>query len=186
MGNAAITRLRIARYNEQRGRCLYCRNLMWERAIEPKRAALFRVWPWRPGEIVEVNRFLTEQLCTAEHVQRVADGGSDDPTNVVAVCRRCNSSRQDKPSAELFDRGADIAARDDRFAIRIRVRVDYEKMRRWCFDHLQYEYFVRRETALYGAEQSELAVHEECMILLRGASSDEVLIRSQWAAEIFD
>lgn len=186
MDTTSITSLRIARYHEQRGRCLYCRNLMWERAIEPKRAALFRVWPWRPGEMVEVNRFLTEQLCTAEHVRRVADGGSDDPSNIVAVCRRCNSSRQDKSSEEVGDLGSNIAARDDRFAIRIRARVECEMLRRWCFDHLEYEYFVRRETALYHHEGGVLGLHEESMILLREATSDEDAIRERWFAEIFD
>jgi 5-methylcytosine-specific restriction protein A len=38
------------------------------------------------------------QLCgapanTVDHIVRVVDGGTDDPSNLRALCRSCNSSR---------------------------------------------------------------------------------------------
>jgi 5-methylcytosine-specific restriction endonuclease McrA len=33
---------------------------------------------------------------TVDHVIPIARGGSDDPENLIAACRRCNYSKQDK------------------------------------------------------------------------------------------
>jgi 5-methylcytosine-specific restriction endonuclease McrA len=38
---------------------------------------------------------------TCDHVIPVARGGSDDPDNLVAACKRCNFSRQDRLPQEM-------------------------------------------------------------------------------------
>jgi len=38
---------------------------------------------------------------TLDHVIPAADGGSNDPSNMVMACRSCNCSRQDKPLAKF-------------------------------------------------------------------------------------
>lgn len=186
MLTADITTMRVARYHEQGGRCLYCRNLMWERTIEPRRPAMFRVWPWRPGEIIEFNRFLIEQLCTAEHIVRVVDGGSDNITNIAAVCRRCNSSRQTKPPTELVDTCRDISRKDDRFVRRYRAKVDCKEMRRWSYENLSHGCFVRQETAFYSPDGGALSYHEECMVLFYEVTEDIEHFEAAWRHALFD
>lgn len=38
---------------------------------------------------------------TLDHIECEADGGSNEPSNLVTACRHCNSSRQDKPLARF-------------------------------------------------------------------------------------
>jgi 5-methylcytosine-specific restriction endonuclease McrA len=38
---------------------------------------------------------------TVDHIIPVAKGGSDDPENLVAACKRCNFSKQDKMPDEF-------------------------------------------------------------------------------------
>lgn len=38
---------------------------------------------------------------TLDHVRAQADGGSNEPANLVTACRTCNCSRQDKPLAKF-------------------------------------------------------------------------------------
>lgn len=38
---------------------------------------------------------------TLDHVHAAADGGGNEPSNLVTACRRCNCSRQDKPLARF-------------------------------------------------------------------------------------
>lgn len=38
---------------------------------------------------------------TLDHVRAQADGGSNEPANLVTACRACNCSRQDKPLAKF-------------------------------------------------------------------------------------
>jgi 5-methylcytosine-specific restriction endonuclease McrA len=38
---------------------------------------------------------------TLDHVKPKADGGSNEPGNLVTACRSCNCSRQDKPLARF-------------------------------------------------------------------------------------
>lgn len=60
--------------NRQRERCYYCGPLMClESTLGP-----------RP------------LLCTAEHLLPRHDGGSDDPSNIVAACLHCNKTRHRK------------------------------------------------------------------------------------------
>ncbi len=42
-----------------------------------------------------------EDANTCDHVIPVARGGSDDPDNLVAACKRCNFSRQDRLPEEM-------------------------------------------------------------------------------------
>jgi 5-methylcytosine-specific restriction endonuclease McrA len=41
------------------------------------------------------------QDITLDHVHAASDGGSNEPSNLVTACRRCNCSRQDKPLARF-------------------------------------------------------------------------------------
>jgi len=41
---------------------------------------------------------------TLDHVTPHADGGSNEPGNLVTACRSCNCSRQDKPLARFAGR----------------------------------------------------------------------------------
>lgn len=41
------------------------------------------------------------QDITLDHVHAAADGGTNEPGNLVTACRRCNCSRQDKPLARF-------------------------------------------------------------------------------------
>ena len=49
---------------------------------------------------------------TVDHIIPVAKGGTDDPENLVAACRRCNFSKQDKMPDEYWTRsfGAEAVA----------------------------------------------------------------------------
>jgi 5-methylcytosine-specific restriction endonuclease McrA len=38
---------------------------------------------------------------TLDHVEAHADGGGNEPANIVTACRGCNCSRQDKPLARF-------------------------------------------------------------------------------------
>jgi 5-methylcytosine-specific restriction endonuclease McrA len=42
-----------------------------------------------------------QEANTCDHVIPVARGGSDDPDNLVAACKRCNFSRQDRLPEEM-------------------------------------------------------------------------------------
>lgn len=86
----------IFRHNEQRGRCYYCGNAMWEREIEPEDDALRRCSAYYPGGTFDSDRKLLEAtICTLEHKLRQADGGTDAESNLVAACLRCNSRRNE-------------------------------------------------------------------------------------------
>lgn len=37
--------------------------------------------------------------CTGEHLQPLSNGGSNQPTNIVAACQHCNSTRHKPPKA---------------------------------------------------------------------------------------
>jgi hypothetical protein len=77
-----LIRLRRSAFENQQGRCFYCK---------------FRMWLNDPGEAfgnakapAKVARKLR---CTAEHLRPVSEGGKDEPSNVVAACWFCNSTR---------------------------------------------------------------------------------------------
>lgn len=89
----SIRAKRVQAYNKHNGRCFYCQWPMWERAFELQADALKRINAVRfhkSDEIANLESF----ECTAEHLDRIADGGTDTATNIVAACRDCNSSRK--------------------------------------------------------------------------------------------
>lgn len=88
-----LQRLRIERYSEQRGRCIYCCAPMWERLVEPQGMALLRVRHLRPEQNYDRLGNLDSFACTAEHLVPQALGGTDDPDNIAAACALCNNSR---------------------------------------------------------------------------------------------
>jgi 5-methylcytosine-specific restriction endonuclease McrA len=50
---------------------------------------------------------------TVDHIIPVAKGGSDDPENLVAACRRCNFSKQDKMPDEFMLKKAGLFSKGD-------------------------------------------------------------------------
>lgn len=93
---------RIIAYNRQHGRCYYCGNPMWERAIEPEQDATERFVEPRIDKWFDTPRKLLESFaCTAEHIVPQEHGGTDLPENIVAACMHCNSSRMSMPIEEF-------------------------------------------------------------------------------------
>lgn len=91
---------RIHAYNRQRGRCFYCQWPMWEATFEPEADALTRINAVRRAD-TKAN--LDSFRCTAEHLVRKADGGSNRRANIVAACIDCNGSRAERPTGTWQD-----------------------------------------------------------------------------------
>lgn len=85
---------RVHAYNRQNGRCFYCHWPMWERAFEPQEDAIKRINAVRSHK-TDPTANLQGFECTAEHLERRADDGSDARTNIVAACLDCNITRND-------------------------------------------------------------------------------------------
>lgn len=83
---------RVHAYNRQNGRCFYCQWPMWERAFEPQDKAMMRINAVRNHKGDPVSNLQSFE-CTAEHLERRADGGGDVKNNIVAACLDCNSAR---------------------------------------------------------------------------------------------
>lgn len=85
---------RLAAYNRQRGRCFHCSGPLWERALESKGDAQARILPFDP---LTPDRYanvpIDHALCTTEHLVPRSENGGDQPDNIVAACRFCNSHR---------------------------------------------------------------------------------------------
>lgn len=90
---------RVHSYNRQNGRCFYCQWPMWERAFEPQDHAMARINVERSHKGDPVANLHSFE-CTAEHVERRADGGGDAKTNIVAACLDCNSARNRVASSD--------------------------------------------------------------------------------------
>lgn len=95
-------RERIIRYRQQSfmrqgGRCYYCNRRMWEKSAENMLDAQRRLGLTRTE--------LSFRLCTAEHLIRKADGGTNSRGNIVAACSDCNCARNDTcPTAHRANR----------------------------------------------------------------------------------
>ena len=50
---------------------------------------------------------------TVDHIVPVAKGGTDDPENLVAACRKCNFSKQDKMPDEFVMQRAGLFSKAD-------------------------------------------------------------------------
>jgi 5-methylcytosine-specific restriction endonuclease McrA len=66
----------------QGGRCIYCRQPMWD-----DRPDAFCKAYGLPG------RRALSFRCTAEHLVARGEGGPDSPENIAAACRFCNHQR---------------------------------------------------------------------------------------------
>ena len=84
MGNIAKQRHQAA--VRQSFHCFYCGLPMWESSP----AALMHQYSLTPAEA----RLLQ---CTGEHLKPRGNGGSDQPSNIVATCRHCNGTRHKTP-----------------------------------------------------------------------------------------
>lgn len=77
---------RAIAFEQQQGRCYYCRFPMWLTDLDAFRARYGLTEP------------LALQLkCTAEHLQARSDGGTDARENIAAVCWLCNQRRHRRP-----------------------------------------------------------------------------------------
>ena len=57
---------------------------------------------------------------TVDHIIPVAKGGTDDPENLVAACRKCNFSKQDKMPDEFVLQRAGLFSNSDSTAMSYR------------------------------------------------------------------
>jgi 5-methylcytosine-specific restriction endonuclease McrA len=57
---------------------------------------------------------------TVDHIIPVAKGGTDDPENLVAACRKCNFSKQDKMPDEFVMQRAGLFSNKDSTAMSYR------------------------------------------------------------------
>ena len=93
MSRHKFVRIRLEAFRRQKGRCYYCRVLMWINDCVVF-AGSFGISP-------KVASWLQ---CTAEHLQAQRDGGTNAASNIVAACRHCNVRRHtrngDMPPAE--------------------------------------------------------------------------------------
>ncbi|EXL04293.1 restriction endonuclease [Brucella anthropi] len=77
---------------------------MWERAIEPQYMGRFRIRQMRvEQEFKTWQANLSSFACTAEHLHAQANGGQDDPENIVAACEFCNSRRRSHTDPDEFN-----------------------------------------------------------------------------------
>jgi hypothetical protein len=86
----SLVRNRGKTFRLQQGRCFYCELPMW---LGEADAAAFAQ---RHGLSSSATLALR---CTAEHMQARQAGGSHDPWNIVAACRRCNMGRHQGDNA---------------------------------------------------------------------------------------
>jgi hypothetical protein len=82
MSSKQLRQLRQQAYEEQNGRCFYCKYPMW---VEDDQY-FSRVHGLPP-------RFAKYLKCTAEHLLARQDLGRDTRSNVVAACAWCNKMR---------------------------------------------------------------------------------------------
>ena len=77
-----IRKNRQLAFEEQNGRCYYCRMLMWLGNVSEF------------ADEHRISKGLARQLqCTAEHLLPRQDGGTNERANIVAACYFCNSTR---------------------------------------------------------------------------------------------
>lgn len=84
MGNIAKQRHQAA--VRQSFHCYYCGFPMWESSP----AQLMFQYSFTSAEVRSLQ-------CTGEHLHPRSDGGSDHASNIVAACKRCNSTRHKTP-----------------------------------------------------------------------------------------
>lgn len=75
-------RYRESAYLRQFRRCFYCNVRMWLR----NRIEFMR-------EVGVTVRQARQLMCSTEHLRARQDGGTDDPSNIVAACTYCNRRR---------------------------------------------------------------------------------------------
>lgn len=77
-------RLKQALHQYQHGLCCYCE----------------RITELRPAG-AHIGGAAPDNFATLEHLQRVTDGGSDEPDNLALACFRCNVTRGDMSWVEF-------------------------------------------------------------------------------------
>ncbi len=90
----SLVRPRSIAYSRQSGLCFYCNCPMWS-GNPNEFAAKFGI-SLSQAKVLE---------CTGEHLDAHKDGGSSDPSNIVAACKFCNQGRHKRkcpPQPERF------------------------------------------------------------------------------------
>ena len=106
-----------------------------------------------------------EVVLNVDHIQPVADGGSDDPLNLIASCEDCNSGKSDK---KLSDESAVAVARAQSDSLQDR-REMIEMMAEWQNGLLDVQEQATSEAASYYARLVPGHVlNEHGLSLLRG------------------
>lgn len=91
---------RAIAFEQQHGRCYYCRFPMWLTDLESFRA--------RYG----LSQSQALQLkCTAEHLQARSDGGTNGRENIAAACALCNRRRHQRGSAPCPEKYQNLVQR---------------------------------------------------------------------------
>lgn len=75
-----LVKIRRAKMLSQGGKCFYCGQRMWDKAVNAK-------------DCTTQSRQSKALQCTAEHLCARSDGGSNNPKNIVAACHYCNTTR---------------------------------------------------------------------------------------------
>ena len=87
---------------QQNGKCFYCRERIVCISWLGDRLVSKHSWECRffeNGELVQV------RIASVEHRKRIADGGDNSPSNLVAACVRCNASKSNPPPKARACRG---------------------------------------------------------------------------------
>lgn len=96
MSTKKLQRSRQLAFDQQEGKCYYCGFPMW--------------MPGAHGP--------SQLLCTAEHLTARSEGGSDDPSNIVAACIHCNQTRhklKQPPNPDLYKAHVQSRIKKDRW-----------------------------------------------------------------------
>jgi 5-methylcytosine-specific restriction endonuclease McrA len=88
MSKKKLARIRRSAFEQQGGRCYYCRRPMWR--SEPDKYAERYGLTRKQASLFQ---------CTAEHLFARRDGGRDEFQNIVAACRFCNRRRHARGAA---------------------------------------------------------------------------------------
>jgi len=82
-------------FESAKGLCYYCGKSTWlPDDVETKKHALWRLGLMELPPKERKIQFLRRRA-TIEHLIKVADGGGNEPENLVLACFRCNGTRHD-------------------------------------------------------------------------------------------
>lgn len=103
VASSHIKKLRVAAYNNQKGKCYYCDCQMFETELSDLKEFAFKYFQnsrisdnIRNGHIYKRTNMpfpIRNFRCTLEHLHKSFDGGLFSNSNTVASCAKCNTDR---------------------------------------------------------------------------------------------